>query len=167
MSRTAINIRRIKNDIKMCDENNIIYEKITDKEYAYKVALMGPSDTPYEGGVFILSVEFTPEYPMKPPLMNFITPIYHPNIGTDGHICLDTLQNNWSAALKLYDVILSIQSLLNDPNPSSPMNGTAAELYISSINKSASEKEQKSYYEECQKWISEHCHLHLFGKLIK
>lgn len=51
-----------------------------------------PEQTPWEGGSFMLSLQFTPEYPTKPPEIKFLTPIYHPNVYNDGRICLDILK---------------------------------------------------------------------------
>merc|ERR1719453_2236858 len=66
---------------------------------------------------------------MKPPRVKFISKIWHPNVGHDGSICLDLLNTAWSPALTLERLILSIASLLTDPNPDSPMNGEAANLF--------------------------------------
>ena len=79
--------------------------------------------------VFKLSLTCPKEYPMKPPKVKFISKIWHPNVGGNGDICLDVLQNMWSPALNLEQLILSIASLLTDPNPDSPMNGEAASLF--------------------------------------
>merc|ERR1719506_1874753 len=66
---------------------------------------------------------------MKPPKAKFVGKIWHPNVGSNGDICLDVLQNMWSPALTLEQLFLSIASLLTDPNPDSPMNNEAATLY--------------------------------------
>ena len=79
--------------------------------------------------VFKLSLTCPKEYPMKPPRVKFISKIWHPNVGGNGDICLDLLQNMWSPALTLEQLILAIASLLTDPNPDSPMNGEAASLF--------------------------------------
>ena len=60
---------------------------------------MGPTDSPYEGGVFIMNIKFPPDYPFKPPRVTFETKIYHPNINSSGGICLDILKGEWSPAL--------------------------------------------------------------------
>ncbi|RGB28642.1 ubiquitin-conjugating enzyme E2-17 kDa, partial [Rhizophagus diaphanus] len=61
----------------------------------FEAKIMGPPDTPYEGGVFFLDGHFTTEYPMSPPRVKFITKIYHPNIDRNGNICLDILMDKW------------------------------------------------------------------------
>jgi ubiquitin-conjugating enzyme E2 D/E len=96
----------------------------------WEVYFFGPSNTPYMGGVYKLKIDFKNKYPYEPPYCQFITKMYHPNIDMSGRICLDTLKSNWSPALSPAKLVLSIISLLTDPNPSSPLNGEAGQLYI-------------------------------------
>ena len=91
--------------------------------------IMGPPDSPYEGGVFSLDIHFPPEYPFKPPKISFLTRIYHCNINSQGIICLDILKENWTPALTLSSVLLSISSLLGDCNPSDPLVGSIARQF--------------------------------------
>lgn len=58
-------------------------------------------DSPYSGGVFFLDIHFPTDYPFKPPKVNFTTRIYHPNINSNGSICLDILRDQWSPALTI------------------------------------------------------------------
>ena len=77
----------------------------------------GPKDTPYEGGIFFLDIDLPERYPFEAPQIKFTTPIYHCNIRADGQICLDLLQVEWRPALSVAAVLLSIVSLLIDPEP--------------------------------------------------
>ena len=90
---------------------------------------MGPQDSPYQGGVFFLDIHFPPDYPFKPPKMHFTTRIYHPNINSNGGICLDILKDQWSAVYSVQSVLLSIQGLLAEANPASPLNAYAAQMW--------------------------------------
>eukprot|EP00924_Labyrinthula_sp_SR-Ha-C_P006839 augustus_masked-scaffold_8-processed-gene-2.2-mRNA-1 protein AED:0.07 eAED:0.07 QI:0/-1/0/1/-1/1/1/0/155 len=95
----------------------------------WKCTLKGPAETPYEGGTFDLTMEFPADYPYKPPKVRFMTKIYHPNINSTGDICLDILKDQWSPALTIDKVLLSISSLLNAPNPDDPLVADIANLY--------------------------------------
>jgi len=92
-----------------------------DDIYHWEGTIIGPTDTPYEGGVFKMTIYFPQEYPFKPPKVNFNTKVYHPNINHAGSICIDILKNNWSPSLTISKVLLSICSLLADPNPDDPL----------------------------------------------
>ena len=104
--------------------------KIEDDLYHWNAIIIGPSDSPYEGGIFTLDIHFPMNYPFKPPKCNFKTKIYHPNINSAGSICVDILKDNWSPALTLSKVLLSICSLLTDPNPEDPLDPAIAKEYI-------------------------------------
>ena len=95
----------------------------------WRAIIMGPPDTPYQNGIFSLEILFNKTYPMVPPKVKFTSPIFHPNIYRDGTICLDILRSKWSPVLTIQTVLLSIQSLLGDPNIASPANGHASRLY--------------------------------------
>lgn len=98
--------------------------------YNWNATITGPQESPYANGIFNLSISFPPNYPFKAPSVKFITPIYHPNISKSGEICLDILKEQWSPALSISKVLLSICSLLTDPNPDDPLRPSIAELYI-------------------------------------
>ena len=85
-----------------------------DDLYEWQASIMGPRDSPYQGGVFWLKIHFPKDYPFKPPKVMFLTKIYHPNISASGAICIDILKDNWSPALTISKVLLCICSLLDD-----------------------------------------------------
>ncbi|KAI5420268.1 Ubiquitin-conjugating enzyme E2 2, partial [Lathyrus oleraceus] len=92
----------------------------------WNAVIFGPDDTPWDGGTFKLTLQFTEDYPNKPPTVRFVSRMFHPNIYADGSICLDILQNQWSPIYDVAAILTSIQSLLCDPNPNSPANSEAA-----------------------------------------
>lgn len=96
---------------------------------------MGPEDSPFAGGVFFLTIDFPTDYPFKPGKFKFTTKIYHPNISDSGSICLDILDRQWSPALTTTKVLLSLTSLLTDPNPDDPLVGEIARVYKSDREK--------------------------------
>jgi len=102
---------------------------VGDDMFKWEGILIGPSDSPYAGGIFKLNILFPTDYPFKPPKINFITKIYHPNINSSGVICLDILKDQWSPALTISKVLLSILSLLTDPNPKDPLVPDIANEY--------------------------------------
>ncbi|GBM19717.1 Ubiquitin-conjugating enzyme E2 2 [Araneus ventricosus] len=104
---------------------------VDDDLFNWEATIMGPPDSPYEGGVFSLTIHFSANYPFEPPEVFFKTRIYHPNIYKDGGggICLDILESEWSPALTIPKVLLSICSLLCDPNPDDAVDTEIADVY--------------------------------------
>ncbi|XP_055290282.1 ubiquitin-conjugating enzyme E2 D3 isoform X3 [Moschus berezovskii] len=74
---------------------------VGDDMFHWQATIMGPNDSPYQGGVFFLTIHFPTDYPFKPPKVAFTTRIYHPNINSNGSICLDILRSQWSPALTI------------------------------------------------------------------
>lgn len=125
-------IRRIKRELTEIQNDpplNCSAGPVDDDLFHWKAKIIGPDKSPYEGGVFECDVFFPADYPFKPPKIKFKTYIYHPNISQAGLICLDILKTEWSAALTISKVLLSICSLLDDPNPSDPLVPEIAHLY--------------------------------------
>lgn len=100
-----------------------------DDMFRWEGVIFGPADSPYAGGVFKMKIVFPMDYPFKNPIVTFMTKIYHPNINSSGVICLDILKQAWSPALTISKVLLSICSLLTDPNPNDPLVPEIANLY--------------------------------------
>eukprot|EP01083_Nonionella_stella_P091197 254923_1 len=91
----------------------------------------GPKDTPYEGGKFYLRIVFGEDYPFNPPEIKFKTKIYHCNIkSSNGEICLDVLKDNYSPALTVEKILLSLCVLLENPNPDDPLVADIAQILL-------------------------------------
>uniref|UniRef100_A0A7N2R3E1 UBC core domain-containing protein n=1 Tax=Quercus lobata TaxID=97700 RepID=A0A7N2R3E1_QUELO len=123
---------------------------VAEDMFHWQATIMGPTDSPYAGGVFLVTIHFPPDYPFKPPKavddqalerafssyddileskVAFRTKVFHPNINSNGSICLDILKEQWSPALTISKVLLSICSLLTDPNPDDPLVPEIAHMY--------------------------------------
>ncbi|KAJ6862457.1 hypothetical protein NC652_039332 [Populus alba x Populus x berolinensis] len=97
-----------------CDDTNI---------FKWTALIKGPSETPFEGGVFQLVFSVPEQYPLQPPQVRFLTKIFHPNVHfKTGEICLDILKNAWSPAWTLQSVCRAIIALMAHPEPDSPLN---------------------------------------------
>uniref|UniRef100_A0A2C9VSR8 UBC core domain-containing protein n=3 Tax=Manihot esculenta TaxID=3983 RepID=A0A2C9VSR8_MANES len=102
---------------------------VAEDMFHWQATILGPPDSPYAGGVFLVTIHFPPDYPFKPPKVAFRTKVFHPNINSNGSICLDILKEQWSPALTISKVLLSIRSLLTDPNPDDPLVPEIAHMY--------------------------------------
>uniref|UniRef100_A0A8C0DU94 UBC core domain-containing protein n=1 Tax=Balaenoptera musculus TaxID=9771 RepID=A0A8C0DU94_BALMU len=101
-------------------ENNIMHGN---------AVIFGPEGTSFEDGTFKPVIEFSEEYPNILPAVRFLSKMFHPNVYADGSICLDILQDQWSPIYEVASLLTSIQSLLDEPNPNSPANSQASQLY--------------------------------------
>lgn len=99
----------------------------------WEVVIDGPEGSPYAGGTFPVEVQFTGHHPFKPPKITFKTKVYHPNIDSEGQMVLDIFQGNWSPALTVEKLLLSIVSVLYDPMLDHPVDRHIARLYKSNI----------------------------------
>ena len=115
-------------DIQKDDTPNLSAGPVNNNLFEWEAVILGPIATPYEGGVFNLNISIPSNYPFKPPIVIFKTKIFHPNINSAGSICLDILKNQWSPALTISKILLSICSLLSDPNPNDPLVHEIANL---------------------------------------
>jgi len=120
-------------DMQKDDTPNLSAGPVNDNLFEWEAVILGPIGTPYEGGVFNLNISIPSNYPFKPPIVIFKTKIYHPNINSSGSICLDILKTQWSPALTISKILLSICSLLADPNPNDPLVPEIANLLKTNI----------------------------------
>lgn len=127
-------IKRIKKELEEIQNNppyNCCAGPVDDEDlFKWQATIMGPEKSPYENGVFYLNIDFPKDYPFKPPKIYFKTKIYHCNVNSSGGICLDILKEQWSPALTISKILLSICSLMDDPNPNDPLVTDIANLYL-------------------------------------
>ncbi|KAG0233236.1 Ubiquitin-conjugating enzyme E2 G2 [Actinomortierella wolfii] len=110
--------------------------------FEWEALIEGPADTPYEGGIFTATLSFPKDYPLSPPVMKFTCPMYHPNIYQDGTVCISILHapgddpnmyesssERWSPVQSIEKILLSVLSMLAEPNDESGANIDASKMW--------------------------------------
>merc|ERR1712224_186852 len=98
----------------------------------------GPTQTPYEGGVYRVKICLGAEFPAQPPRAIFLTRIFHPNIAASGDVCVNTLKRDWDpAAWSIGHILQVIRCLLIVPFPESALNEEAGRLFMESYDEYA------------------------------
>ncbi|CAH1789867.1 unnamed protein product [Owenia fusiformis] len=110
--------------------------------FEWEALITGPDETYFEGGVFPASLTFPPDYPLSPPKMKFTCDIFHPNIYNDGKVCISILHapgddpmgyessaERWSPVQSVEKILLSVVSMLAEPNDESAANVDAAKTW--------------------------------------
>jgi ubiquitin-conjugating enzyme E2 D/E len=141
-----MSLTRVKKEMKDMQRDppdNCSAGPIGDDMFAWSGTIIGPADTVYQGGIFKIKINFPTDYPFKAPKVQFETKVYHPNINSSGQICLDVLKDQWSPALTISKVLLSVCSLLSDPNPSDPLVPEIATMYV---------KKRENYNAMAKEW---------------
>ncbi|CAL4059653.1 unnamed protein product [Meganyctiphanes norvegica] len=118
-----------------------------DNLFKWIGTITGPASTVYDSLTYRLSLEFPSSYPYTAPTVKFVTGCFHPNVDLHGNICLDIFKEKWSASYDVRAILLSIQSLLGEPNNESPLNSHAAELWA---NQAAYKKHLLEHYKKAQ-----------------
>lgn len=142
--------RRVERELKDLQKDppgNCSAGPVDGNLFDWEGVIFGPADSPYAGGVFKLHIQFPADYPFKAPSVRFKTKIYHPNINPTGIICLDILKDQWSPVLTISKVLLSISSLLTDPNPKDPFVPDIAKQYV---------EDRAAYNEEARNWTQKY-----------
>ena len=127
-------LKRIRKELEEMQKNppeNCSAGLVNERDpYEWRATIIGPEGSPYQGGIFYLKIHLSADYPFKAPHITFITKIYHCNVNANGSICLDILKDKWSPALTISKALLSICSLIDDPNPNDPLVFEIAELLL-------------------------------------
>ncbi|CAJ0952505.1 unnamed protein product, partial [Mesorhabditis belari] len=139
-SQSALLLRKQLSELKRNPVEGFSAGLVNDDDlYKWEVLVIGPPDSYYEGGFFKATLEFPKDYPQRPPKMRFVSQIWHPNIGTDGNVCISILhepgddrygyekaEERWLPVHTVETILLSVISMLTDPNFESPANIDAA-----------------------------------------
>lgn len=125
-NRLAIELKMLRND----PPEGISALPLDPKNCHWQASLTGPVGSPYEGGQFYLYIQVPYTYPMTPPVVRFLTRILHPNVSRHGDVGIDSVHHNWSLALTISKVLISIQSLLTDPYTKVCMEPEIGEMYV-------------------------------------
>jgi len=115
--------------------------------FLWQATVMGPEDSPYQGGVFFMTIYFPNDYPFKPPKLTFNTKIYHPNINCHGSVCLDILRKDWSPIISISQLLLSVLSLLACPNSDDPLVPEIARIY---------QTDRETFNKTAEEWTKKH-----------
>ena len=113
-----------------------------DDIFVWEALIQGPEDTPYSGGIFPAELKFPRDYPLSPPTMRFITEVWHPNVYSNGMVCISILHapgddpmhyeqasERWSPIQSVEKILISVMSMLAEPNDESPANVEAAKMW--------------------------------------
>ncbi|KAG8362951.1 hypothetical protein BUALT_BualtUnG0020200 [Buddleja alternifolia] len=105
---------------------------VNNDDFHWEAQMMGPMNSPYADHFFNLIVRFGPNFPLSPPLVNFRTKVFHPNISITGGIELDILLERWNPALTIPKVLQRIRQLMAEPNVNAPHPSStqALQLYL-------------------------------------
>ena len=138
MDNLLVDNPRLKTELKSFSETPVFGISAGPSEndlFEWNAIISNLNDqSPFKNGFFKLKITFSDTYPYKPPKIKMKTKIFHPNIKNE-EICLDIIEDDrWSPALTVEKILLSISSLLDDPNPDDPLDVSAAILYKNNIN---------------------------------
>ncbi|EGC32071.1 hypothetical protein DICPUDRAFT_11209, partial [Dictyostelium purpureum] len=124
---------------------------IENRINSLEAIIVGPQETPYDNGIFKLEISLPNRYPLEPPQIKFTTPIYHPNIDSNGRICLDILnmppKGEWKPSLNLSTVLTSIRLLMSTPNPYDPLMNDINEVFKNNYNQ---------FFKTAKQWTTRH-----------
>ena len=121
---------------------------VDDDLMHWNAMIVGPEDTPYNGGVFNIDLQFPTEYPFKAPKIKFLTRVYHPNVKTStGEICADVINEGWGPTLNVLYCLNAIKQILVEPNADSPLEADIAKQM---------HEDKASYLEMAKKWTDDY-----------
>ncbi|KAK9701258.1 ubiquitin conjugating enzyme Ubc7/UbcP3 [Basidiobolus ranarum] len=118
-----------------------------DNFFEWEALIAGPEETPYEGGIFSAILTFPKDYPLSPPTMKFTCDMFHPNVYSNGVVCISILHapgddpnmyesssERWSPVQSVEKILLSVVSMLAEPNDESGANIEACKIWRADRN---------------------------------
>ncbi|XP_061587146.1 uncharacterized protein LOC133451985 [Cololabis saira] len=142
--------KRILEELKSlhCDPHPFFRVFPSESDFTFwKIVMQGPPETPYEKGVFELYCQFGPDYPVKPPLLRFVTRVYHCNVNNVGRICHNIFDRNYNAHITMKEIFDAVYGLLIIPEPEDPLDSVLAEEFMTN---------RDEYEQEAKKQTGEH-----------
>jgi len=145
-SPTSSAVRALQLELKKMEEEPVEGFRVRplndDNLFEWEVAIFGPPGTLYEAGYFKAHMKFPNDYPYSPPSVRFLAKMWHPNVYENGEVCISILHppvddphsgelpsERWNPTQNVRTILLSIISLLNEPNTFSPANVDASVMY--------------------------------------
>ena len=128
-NRFVSRILRKANNIKQKSLKNFTIFVCNGNALFSKLIMTGPKDTYYYGYKWLLPIEFSQDYPFRPPNIRFVASIYHCNISDDEIICHAILRSHWTHQKTIYDVLKQITGLLFEPDPNDAISTVKGNLY--------------------------------------
>ncbi|KDQ06734.1 hypothetical protein BOTBODRAFT_39391 [Botryobasidium botryosum FD-172 SS1] len=116
-------LRRIQKELATLHKEpipGVTIETKDDNLLLWTCSIRGPAGTPYEGGTFKLTMDFTDKFPFKPPVVAFTTKMYHPGVNEEGAICLPVLKDEWQPTMTVKQVLLKIVDKVGNPSVDDP-----------------------------------------------
>lgn len=124
--------KRLKKEAEALSSEDLAWgmaEPMEDNLFMWEASITGPEGSPYEGGLFNLSMRFPDNYPFKPPEVVFTTKMFHPSVKKDsGEICADILKAEWKPTLNIKWILTILREMLNAPSTESPLEPEIAQL---------------------------------------
>lgn len=144
-------IQRLQKELKKLKEQPLAFAEAApsnDDLLLWVAKIQGPKNSPYENGVFKIQIQFSPQYPMKPPELTFLTKIYHPSVqDKDGKVCQEIIGKNWAPVLNMFYILETLQQMLVDPTTDSPLEPEIAELLA---------KDKKKFEKTAKEWTKKY-----------
>ena len=144
----ASRLQKELSDFKKNPIEGVTASIVKDNVYNWEFKIAGPAGSPYEGGVFTLSVECLLDHPRTSPEIEFKTKIYHPNVHADGSICLECIRK-WTPLVTMKKIVTEVLELLARPNAEHAVTADIANAYTES---------RAVFEDQARKWTAQYAH---------